>query len=95
MTPAILATERENFPRHHFTGLLSLKPPVLLPQCVFAAGRAYFDFVAFYDFTPAEAKQAIFDHLPLEEHGWDFKESHLYKLGMTERGLPIWKLMRA
>lgn len=68
--------------------------PCVTPLCVFAAGRDAFDVIVRRGEFPNGIKAAIFDELPLERHGWDFRSSRLSIVKNTPDGQPVYHLER-
>lgn len=72
--------------------ILAMKEPVISPCGIFVAGKDNFEAMAHYDFTPSQAKAALFELYPLEEYGWSRATAIIAKAGISTMGKPMWRL---
>lgn len=72
----------------------SAEKPTITPLHIFAAHRESFDVIVRHNFQKPRAIDAIFEALPLEEHGWDRETVIASHIGNSERRYPIWRLER-
>lgn len=85
-----LAEYRSNVRIHPHVEPLAL----VTPLHVFAAHRESFDAIVRQNWQKPRAIDAIFDALPLAEHGWNRATVKATHIGNSERRYPIWRLER-
>lgn len=74
-------------------GEVIIRSPVR-PGCIFAAGHKSFTALVRGTRNGAQAREMLFDFLPLAENGWNFTTAKMSRVGETDSGDSIWKLER-
>lgn len=77
-----------------FVGQGAEARPLITPLHVLAAQRQWFDVIVRRTWSEHRAVDAIFDALPLEEHGWDRATAKATHIGNHRALYPIWRLER-